>query len=105
MNSSEMPLEKGRVFIPAETLTDPCSGPCESLRNHWWVTNAKGELLFYRENSGRSKRFFTPQANSDRRICAFLCTRFYSDLEIRQVPSVFVKINQNGSMPIPEEYR
>lgn len=91
------------VFIPPEEFAVPGSGQFEHFRDHWWTTDAEGRLAFYW--FGQRPRRFRPQCNSDERISRKLTSELYPDLEVRQVPSVFVRINGDGEYLVPKEYR
>lgn len=103
-----MSLIKGRIFVPAEKFDGPLPRKVASyrtvLRDHWWITNADGHLLFYRDFGGNSGTLWSPQANPSQRVSEILCAKLYPDLEVRWVYEVVVPRNQDGSHPILPEY-
>lgn len=94
-----------RRFVPAALLTDPGGGVFQHFPNYWWITDAEGRLFFVETVPGTKLHppGVSPQCNAAEGAVRIIRDRYYPELEIRRVPSIYVPMGFGGLMHLPKE--
>ena len=94
-----------RRFVPVHLLTDAGNGVFQHFRDYWWITDAEGRLLFVETvpGTGLHPPGVSPQCNAAEDVARFIQRRSYPELEVRQIPSIFVRAGFEGLLHLPRE--
>lgn len=88
MKSLNKKLDSKLQREPISKMTEPPSGLCRVIKDHWWAVTEDEKILFY--NGRKGAKFSSPQCNADERCARRLHEKLYPGLEVRQIPVVFV---------------
>lgn len=95
------------IFLPFELATKAPAGECNVVIDAWWAVHPERGLLFWaprRQAKPTSRpRALAPQYNHDRKITEMLASQMYPWAEIRQIPFVYYRLDQDGGPVLPEE--
>lgn len=94
-----------RRFVPVEQLINVGSGMLQHFRDYWWITDAEERLLFVETvpGTGLHPPGVSPQCNAAEGAARLIQRRCYPELEVRQIPSVFVPVGYGGLLHLPKE--
>lgn len=94
------------VFLPIKVATTPPAGECHVVVGAYWAVHPERGLAFWasgrRAGAKRRPYHLAPQYNHDSRI-SLLLTRDYPWAEVRQIPSVFYRLDHDGGPVLPPE--
>lgn len=82
--------DRGFQWLPKEYVTEPQdSTTVVVVRNGWWATNEKGEVLFYFNNHNVG----SPQMNINETVARRLTHRIHGSTGLMQIPLAFYPVD------------
>lgn len=94
-----MKLDAHTICAPEELVSVPPPGTVHHFDHYWWNVHPEHGLVFYTRNG----RDVYPQANSLEIVTRKLSEDLYPDMEIRQIPHVFLRELADGQLRLPKE--
>jgi hypothetical protein len=91
------------VCVDPDDLAKPRGGVLVAYIDHWWLTNSRGQIAFYRWGKPHPGRRLaaSPQANQDRRISELLRGNGMHGPLL--VPAVFLPYDPDRGAYLPDD--
>ena len=91
--------EERLVFVPEAVLAEAPKGDVQHFKDEWWVEHPERGLALFRQDDCEN---VYPQCNLNRAITNRLAADLYPNMQVRQVPSAFLRVDYNGRLYAPK---
>lgn len=75
------------IYMPLSDV-DKATGPCELVRDAWWLVHPERGLVFWTRTPRKGLRGASPQCNQNKAVVDHVAPSLWPWAEIRQIPLV-----------------